>query len=228
VLPDARNPVFYRGRRQNAFELRPGEHFVIGGTTFSLTDDPVQMSLDSPAPVDERTFAPHELVQAPYLRASERIDALSRLPEIIADSPTESELLVRLVNLLLVGIPQATATAIVALKSDKIEVLHWDRRAIAAGHFRPSEKLIRQAVGGEQSVVHVWNVDAQAAAEFTLGDGVDWAFCVPIPGARTWRSRRARRTSPCSSATSAASRGSRNGWRDNWANCSTGSVVGWA
>ena len=182
VSPDARNPVFYHGRRQTTFELRPGEHFVIGGTTFSLVDDPVQMSLDSPAPVDERTFAPHELVQAPYQRANERIDALSRLPEIIADSPTENELLIRLVNLLLVGVPQATASAVVALRDGQVEVPHWDRRAIAAGQFRPSEKLIRQAIGGEQTVVHVWNTAGPTGAEFTLGDGVDWAFCVPIPG----------------------------------------------
>ena len=37
-LPDARNPVYFLGREENQFELRPGEHFVIGRTTFALAD----------------------------------------------------------------------------------------------------------------------------------------------------------------------------------------------
>ena len=38
----ARNPVFYRGHKSDQFSLQPGEHFVIGQTTFTLVDEQVQ------------------------------------------------------------------------------------------------------------------------------------------------------------------------------------------
>ena len=56
LLAAARNPVFYRGRKASDFELKPGEHFVIGGTTFTLADEQVYVSLEVPLPEHERTF----------------------------------------------------------------------------------------------------------------------------------------------------------------------------
>ena len=59
VLPEARNPVFHRGRKSGSFELKPGDHFVIGGTTFTLADERVNVSLDVPLPamVNTRSIA---------------------------------------------------------------------------------------------------------------------------------------------------------------------------
>src|SRR5262245_5157054 len=45
-LPSARNPIFISGRQVTRFQLRPGDHFVIGQTTFTLADDQVNVSLD--------------------------------------------------------------------------------------------------------------------------------------------------------------------------------------
>ena len=186
-LDDARNPVFFRGRRQDSFEIRPGDHFVIGGTTFSLTDERAQASLDLPLPVDQRTFSLDELRHQPYRRAGERIDVLSRLPDIISGSASDTEMFVRLVNLLLSGIGRATAAAIVAIpaKGDEspVEVLHWDRRILAGGDFRPSERLIRQAVQAGESIAFVWSGgQPRGEGDFTLSEGVDWAFCTPVSG----------------------------------------------
>ena len=47
-LDTARNPIFYRGHEESRFEIRPGEHFVVGQTTFTLTDEEVNISLDAP------------------------------------------------------------------------------------------------------------------------------------------------------------------------------------
>lgn len=184
VLPDARNPVFYRGRKAERFDVRPGDHFVIGETTFTLTDERAAASLEMPHPADERTFTLDELRRAPYRQADERIEALGRLPDIISGSASDSEMFVRLVNLLLSGIPRGTAAAVVRapLSHDAVEVLHWDRRMITGGDFRPSERLIRQAVGCGESVAYVWNREAPRSGEFTLSDGVDWAFCTPVAG----------------------------------------------
>ncbi|HUE74825.1 MAG TPA: adenylate/guanylate cyclase domain-containing protein [Pirellulaceae bacterium] len=196
VLAAARNPVFYRGRKSNDFELKAGEHFVVGGTTFTLADEQVYVSLEVPLPEHERTFTADELRRRPYQRADQRIEVLSRLPDIIGGSSSDSEMFVRLVNLLLSGVPRATAAAIVAVPSslaaadlnpeprtlNPVSVLHWDRRILSGTEFRPSERLIRRALEAGQSVVHLWSSDKPRGSEYTLSEGVDWAFCVPVPG----------------------------------------------
>jgi len=68
------------------------------------------------------------------------------------------------------------------LKSDAVEVLHWDRRILAGNEFRPSERLIRQAIETGQSVAHAWSSSQAKDGEFTVSEGVDWAFCTPVPG----------------------------------------------
>ena len=188
ALPEARNPVFFRGQKSESLSIAPGEHFVIGGTTFTLTNERANVSLDVPHPADERTFTLEELRQQPFRRADQRIDVLSRLPDIIAGSQTDAEMFVRLVNLLLSGIPRAAAAAIVAVgEGHVVEVLHWDRRILSGTEFRPSERLIRQAIEQSKSVVHVWSASLKER-EFTLSEGVDWALCTPLAGAacRGW------------------------------------------
>jgi adenylate cyclase len=215
LFDSARNPAFYRGVAASHFSVPPGEHFVIGQTTFSVVEQRVHVSLDLPRPADERSFSVEELRSRPFHEADKRIDALSRLPEIIRGSASDQELFVRLVNLLLSGIERATAAAVVAVgsqetgvrgqesgeegfrvqgsgnsqstirnpQSELVQVFHWDRRILANADFRPSERLIRQAVACRESVVHVWSGNqARSQGEFTLGEGVDWALCVPISG----------------------------------------------
>jgi adenylate cyclase len=205
VLESARNPVFFHGAKTDRFMLRPGDHFVIGETTFSFVDQRVQVSLDLPDPAGERTFTVEELRRQPFRQSDKRIDVLSRLPDIISGSGTDQELFVRLVNLLLNGIDRATAAAVVAVESQSsgfrvqgsanpqskiqnpkskiVSVLHWDRRILADKDFRPSERLIRQAVTGGESVAYVWSgSQSRGEGDFTLSEGIDWALCVPVPG----------------------------------------------
>jgi adenylate cyclase len=209
ALEGARNPVFYRGHKTDDFVLKAGEHFVIGQTTFSLVEERVHVSLDLPRPADERTFTIEELRRQPFRQADKRIDVLTRLPEIIRGSASDQELFVRLVNLLMSGIEPATAAAIVECSKFKVQgsksetvptlnfepgtwnpigepsevtVLHWDRRILAGDDFRPSERLIRQAIESGHSVAHVWSTSQAKEGEFTASEGADWAFCTPLPG----------------------------------------------
>lgn len=205
VLEGARNPVFFRGHKTDSFSLRPGDHFVIGQTTFSLVDERANVAGDHPQPAGERTFTVEELRGQPFRHADKRIDVLSRLPDIISGSANEQEMLVRLVNLLLTGIERASAAAVVEVSSrfnvqgskseyaptsniepgtlNAVSVLHWDRRTLAAGDFRPSERLIRQAVEAGESTAYVWSSQQpRGDGEFTVSEGIDWAFCVPIRG----------------------------------------------
>ncbi len=183
-VESAKNPVFFQGHGATRFAVKPGEHFVIGDTTFSLVDQRVNVSLDLPEPAKERTFSTLELRRQPFRESDKRIDALSRLPDIISGSSSDEELFTRLVNLLLRGIDRATAAAVVTADSS-IRILHWDRRVLAGAEFRPSERLIRQAVQSGESVVHVWSSTASGIATpqaFTLNEGIDWALCAPVPG----------------------------------------------
>jgi len=187
-LAGARNPIFVKGRPVSDFSLVPGEHFVIGETTFTLVDDRVNVSLDVPQPVQQQTFSSQYLQKIQFRHAGAHIDVLGRLPEVISGATSDSELSLRLVNLLLTGLPRAGAAALVSVKNadderPAIDVLHWDRRLLSAGDFQPSERLILDAVRRRESVLHVWNAaDTASTSAFTVSQGVDWAFCTPVGG----------------------------------------------
>ncbi len=187
-LETARNPVFFRGRQQQAFPVHTGEHFVIGGTTFSISDERVAVSADSPPAASEQAFSSAFLQSVAYRNADQRIEVLSRLPEVISGATNDQELFVRLIGLLLTGIARATAAAIVAVRGGEpgestIEILHWDRRSEHRGPFSPSARLIRNAVESGKSVVSIWNrARPQTTATFTDQDDLDWAFCTPVLG----------------------------------------------
>ena len=187
-VPGSRNPVFFRGRDVQHCLLTPGEHFVIGTTTFTLSDQQVTVSIDVPQPTTEQQFSAQYLRQLRFRNADRRIDALSRLPDIILGTASENELFVRLVSVLLTGVPRASAVAVVALNPDAtdendIEVFHWDQRVSTGTDFRPSQRLIRQAVGLNETVVHDWKGGSSRGASLTHREDVDWAFCTPVAGA---------------------------------------------
>jgi adenylate cyclase len=187
-LAGARNPIFVKGRPATEFDISPGEHFVIGQTTFTLTDERVNVSLDVPLPVQQQTFSSQYLQKMQFRHSGAHIDVLARLPEVISGADNESELSMRVVNLLLAGLPRAGAAALVAIKHPEeerpiIEVLHWDRRLMTGGDFQPSERLILDAVRRRESVLHVWNAaDTSGTSAFTVSQGIDWAFCTPLGG----------------------------------------------
>ncbi len=107
-IPSARNPVFLQGRSLEQFQLSPGGHFVIGNTTFTLSGDQMRVTLDAPKPDREQAFSAAELRRIAFRNANERIEILSRLPDLIKGATSDSELFVRLVNLVLSGVPRAT------------------------------------------------------------------------------------------------------------------------
>lgn len=115
-LEQARNAIFYRGQQRDTFLASIGEHFVIGQTTFTLLDQQVQFAQAESPVYAEQTFSAHLLRQNKYKDADRRIEALGKLPEIIAGAATDKELCVRIVNLLLQGVPQAAFVAILKLR----------------------------------------------------------------------------------------------------------------
>ena len=183
-LESASGPLFLAGRQVTCGELAPGEHFVLGGTRFTFADDPAGRASPSPLQdVQEVTFTREALAHVQYGDADRRVEVLSHLPEIIGGAGSEGEMNLRLVNLLLAGIRQADAAALVQVGSDdSVATLHWDRRREISGAFQPSKRLVIEAVQRRrQSVLHVWEGGSRGA-DFTVTQEFDWAFCTPIPG----------------------------------------------
>ena len=184
-VPEARNAIFFNGAEAREFEISPGEHFVIGQTTFTLVDQQVNVSLEVPDPLREQTFRARDLQRMRFRNADARIDVITKLPEVISAAGDDDELLVRAVNMLLTGIPASTGAAVVvgtSNEADGIDVLHWDRRNLDAAEFTPSQSLIREAIKREESVLHIWSTEASSPSNFTMQGNVDWAFCTPIGG----------------------------------------------
>ncbi|MCA9195150.1 MAG: adenylate/guanylate cyclase domain-containing protein [Planctomycetales bacterium] len=193
-LASARNSIFFRGQQRENFLASLGDHFVIGQTTFTLLDQQLRVEkAESPA-FTEQTFSAHLLRNNKYRDADRRIEALSKLPDIIGGASNDKELCVRVVNLLLQGVSKAEFVAIVRIptasaadsvgtgpNSQALEILHWDCRNISGQqHVAPSARLVRSAVQSQESVLHLWNRARNTSPDFSQSENIDWAFCTPV------------------------------------------------
>ena len=198
-LTTARNPVFHRGKKVLQCRLVPGEHFVVGETTFTLANRPGTSDAPPGGEVTEHLFDHHALRRRHFRDAAARIEMLGKLPDLITRSGSDEELLVRVTSVLLQSTPAASAVAIVKLDPAAAEsavagdadvsILHYDTRAVDIGGLGPqgtghdppiSSRLVRSAVGRRESVLQLWSGHRGETAAFTAAEGVDWAFCVPL------------------------------------------------
>lgn len=199
-LSSATNPVFYRGKEVKSFYLQPGEHFVIGSTTFFWSLELAHVTLETPNPIHQRRFSSEFLQQLKFRDAEKRIDVLNRLPDVISSSSNDEDLLNRMTNTLLAGMPTASKVGFVrfdaqskqtvevsspsatqTIKVDSmITIIHWDQRAEKQESFQPSGSLIRQAISSDQTILHQWQSYEDQRAEFTVDLQNDWAFVCPI------------------------------------------------
>jgi adenylate cyclase len=188
-LPGARNPIYLAGRSVEEFELRLGDHFVVGETIVTVTPDDKQAIEQAPEPLQMRAFAAEELLRIRFGDAPHKLDVLTRLPKVISGATSDPELFVRLVDMLLTGIARADVVGLIEVPPEAppetpVKILHWDRRRSADGEFRPSQRLVVDAVcRRQQSVLHVWIAESgRGSSDYTqLGD-FDWAFCTPVQG----------------------------------------------
>ena len=74
---NARNPVFFRGKKTTRFTLVPGEHFVIGSTTFTLANRPGASDATSDIDLTEHEFDHAMLRRRNFRDAAGRIEMLS-------------------------------------------------------------------------------------------------------------------------------------------------------
>ncbi|HEV3004464.1 MAG TPA: FHA domain-containing protein, partial [Pirellulales bacterium] len=187
-LSDAVNPIFTGGQEVDAFTLGPGEHFVIGTSSFTVVSETINLAREAPRPHEEQNYSSEELQRVRFRNADQRIEVLCRLPDVISGAVNDTELFIRLVNMLLAGVPRADAVALIEVDESghrpaPVNVLHWDRRLVTGSDFQPSQRLILEAVRRKESVLHVWGAASDAlASRFTVSANVDWAFCTPVLG----------------------------------------------
>jgi adenylate cyclase len=187
-VPSARNSIFVGGQATDEVDLQPGESFVSGETTFTVTDEKPEVENDTSSSLTEQAFRVQDLQQVAYRDADRRLDILSHLPELIVGATNDAELFIRLANMLLAGIPQADLVAVVSSEpgaTTQIEVLYWDRRIPSGGNFRPSQRLILRALSRKESVLHVRGAGGELGTSLTVIETFPWAFCTPVRGEST-------------------------------------------
>ncbi|MBT5017745.1 MAG: FHA domain-containing protein, partial [Planctomicrobium sp.] len=180
VHPTSRNPVFVHGEELKSGTSKAPDKFIVGKTAFYLNK--VAPTSDSPdAPFQELTFTHQELQQVHFADADRRLEALARLPEVIDQSTSREESATKLVSLILAGVRYAEAAAVVSLdQTEQVEVHAWERRSETEGVFRPSIRLLKEALGGKKTVLHVWEKSPDVSQQYTMAAEFDWAFCVPL------------------------------------------------
>jgi adenylate cyclase len=188
---DGRNPIYFRGTDTEfkEFAVGPSEHFVIGDTTFLVEPDPDHTTPDEgPVPDAEYTCSAQELRAMAFTDGNVRIEALAALPAVIRFSPSEALLESRAVGVLLRGIPRAVTASVVRVQDQPngqppmVEVRSVESREGGAGDFRPSRRLVVEAVRNRrQSVLHLWQ-SADSKLDYTMRSAdSDWALCTPLP-----------------------------------------------
>ncbi|QDU81304.1 Adenylate cyclase 1 [Polystyrenella longa] len=178
----ATNPIYYEGRDTAHCQLSSGGIFVIGSTRFLILQKSAETGETDVPPFQEMAFDQQELKQIRFRDADKRLEVLANLSEVIRASRTETDLNSRLVNLILAGVPYAEAVAIVELSPQgEVKINHWIRRHETEGSFRPSTRLIIDALSQKKrSILHMWEKRGEPDIGYTNVAEFDWAFCTPV------------------------------------------------
>lgn len=201
-LEAARNPLLFDGGEHRELKLALGAAFAIGETEFRFIALPTGEAGGDAADetghanqkVRESIYTSDQLQQAEFGNATQQIEILANLPDLIAGTTSDDELAVRVSQLLIQGIPQADAVAVVQYaeadadwyktatgEPPKPALVKVDTRDNFDGRFKPSRRLMLKCLLLQQSAMHIWE-DAEASLNFTASDGLGWAFCSPIRG----------------------------------------------
>lgn len=204
LVDAARNPLIFHGKAERRLTLSPGEWFQIGQTTFQ-TRSLVPARVESPAEstamfrVEEAVgFTEAELRKVRFQNASQQLELLSQLPEVIREAFSDDELCATLSRILMDALPQSQAVAVAhydmaQLPTDlqsiesfpKPLTMRVEVRDEVKSRFHPSRKMIMQALKYQRSLVHISSGEGEGSGAFTLTEGLGWSFCCPVRGDAT-------------------------------------------
>lgn len=202
-LKRARNPIIFGRSPVREATVFAGQQFQIGQTVFQLeapAGDESSAGLEDAevAEVDEFQFSNKELQEVRFSDTTRQMELLCDLPDMIASANSDADLGQLLAGLLLDAIPEAVAISVAHYDDSTVDMLR-DQDPSASqvvrpqmirvrtrddyeGRFLPSRKLVGRAFRTDSPTIHVWGMRDESG-RFTLSDDLDWAFCVPVPGA---------------------------------------------
>jgi len=172
-LPVAVNPVFFHGKGLDSFAIQPGEHFVIGQTSFTLTGASVGATLQMPDPTREQLFSRQRLSEIRFRDAERRLAIVTELPALIADAATDQELFIRVLNVLFGGIALAASAAVVSVSFPGVSRTaagpddgnSWGRGKVGSGNPGAAENDEPVRRNLELNVLH-WDRRRDQSADF--------------------------------------------------------------
>ncbi|MEM6688911.1 MAG: adenylate/guanylate cyclase domain-containing protein [Planctomycetota bacterium] len=197
-LPSATNPIYHNGSKVDECVLVPGEHFVIGETTFiwttgmhqagaiEVTPEPIASTLDETlVPLEQMGTSERWDVEPTEINfidrqssdSDDRIAVLASLPEMIDGATSDNECMVRITSMVFRCLPWATAIVVI----EDAQILHQQNRSPSGVPPTLSKRLIQRTVEVGEGVLHVWqHDDDERSSEYTMGEQIDWAFCLPM------------------------------------------------
>lgn len=192
-VEDAKNPICHKGKASYSITIAPGDCVIVGRTAFHFATESKSDSTNS-APKFKSGFHSHVLSgdnlagEAPKI-VETQVQLLSSLPELIAESTSDENLAESICGMLLKALPKAEAVAALlcnfeALAEDTFEfaqssVVRLETRPDYEAAFKPSRRLIHEALCEEKSVVHIWE-EEMVSTEYTQMPDLKWAFASPI------------------------------------------------
>jgi len=185
-LDTARNPVMVQNSPiQGEVILQSHDKFQIGRTQFEFCDVSTVVSRAEKDPLSHFVFADDEIEKRNFSDPSKAAAMLASLPDKLSGlSP--ADMATQLSQLLLEAVPQAEAAGLArrAVKSGESEavreLLGWDCRDSFQGAFRPSMRLMKEAVKEHAAVLYIWSLEDTQGDLFTISGELDWAICVPL------------------------------------------------
>lgn len=203
VLDRARNPIQIGRTPVRVATVFPGQRFQIGQTVFQLEEPAGDESSVGPedaddADIDTFQFSSKELQEVQFSNNARQMELLCDLPDVIATATSDADLGQLIAGLLLDAIPESVAVAVAQYDDSTVDIL-GDQDPLAPldqrpqmmrvrtrdgyeGRFLPSRMLVGQAFRSNSPTVHIWGT-REETGQFTLSDDLNWAFCVPVPGA---------------------------------------------
>eukprot|EP00913_Durusdinium_trenchii_P008818 g8284.t1 len=199
----ARNPIWFQGNSEDEFAATLGDEFQIGDTVFRL--DMATQPTASDMLIAEHFYSPDDLRDYRFSDADQRLEDLARLPALVAQGTEDQTLASEIAKILLDATPKASAAAVVVYKADEETessgfdwtaefqdaessgriVMRFDQRGSSKERFKPSRRLIRDALTRGEVVLHIWDHQSAQSDDFTMVGNLDWAFCTPIDGEAT-------------------------------------------
>ena len=195
-LPDARNPVFFRGSPADRFDMKAGDFFVIGSTIFHAISDASSGDAAAPrgeckdksepesAPSYQFTLGADELRPrvAPDRRDRLRLLDLMELPEVLR-TKSRAEFYVYACGLLRLE-TGAKWVRVLTIDNDQFKILAEDAIIDRESEKPLSRSLINGAIAeAPKPVTFCWSHKLEKSLQATAYEGVDWAIscAMPIP-----------------------------------------------